>query len=218
MQQTSELYKRLVSVVDNTVDYTTETSLVIGTGEPDNGYKHDMLMTLKTTNDVLGSGSIGKVAVGEIDIEMRIPDDAIPYQAVLRPYIRVVKGTEKSEWLPKGEFLLDTRKPVRRTSDPGYIKLHGYDRLITAQQEYIPSGMSWPATDIQVVSNIAYKLGIVVDPRTTAIINRGYSIPEPLGYACEEILGYIAAMYGGSFCIGDNRMLLLVQLKGGGSA
>lgn len=214
MQQTSELYKKLVSGLD----YTTETSLVIGTGDPDKGYKHDMLMALETTNDVLGSGAIGKVAVGEIDIEMLIPDDTIPYQAVLRPYIRVVKGTEKSEWLPKGEFLLDTRKPVRRPSSRGYIKLHGYDRLITAQQEYKPSGISWPATDIQVVSNIAYKLGIVVDPRTSAIMTWGYSIPEPLGYACEEILGYIAAMYGGCFCVGDNRKLLLVQLKGGGSA
>ena len=71
MQQTSDTYKRLVSGGN----YTTETSLVIGTGDPDDGYKHDMLITLKTTNDVLGTGSIGKVAVGEIDVGMLVPEE-----------------------------------------------------------------------------------------------------------------------------------------------
>lgn len=214
MQQTSDTYKRLISGGN----YTTETSLVIGTGDPENGYKHDVLMSLKTTNDVLGSGSVGKVAVGEIDVEMIVPESAIPRQAILRPYIRIVKGIEKSEWIPKGEFLLDTRKEVRRPSSKNYIKLHGYDRLITAQQEYKTSGISWPATDISVISHIARQLGIVVDQRTSSAVNLGYAIPEPLGYACDEILGYIAAMYGGCFCIGDNRKLLLIQIKGGGSA
>lgn len=39
MQKTSDTYKRLVSGGN----YTTETSLVIGTGDPDDGYKHDMI-------------------------------------------------------------------------------------------------------------------------------------------------------------------------------
>lgn len=210
MQQTSDTYKRLVS--DG--NYTTETSLVIGTGDPDDGYKHDMLITLKTTNDVLGTGSIGKVAVGEIDVEMLVPEEKIPKQAILRPYIRVMKNGETSEWITKGEFLLDTRKEVRRPTSRNTIKLHGYDRLITAQLEYNPSGVSWPTTDAAVAANIAYQLGIVVDPRTTAAISRGYSVARPVGYSCEEVLGYIAAMYGGSFCIGDNRKLLLVQIGG----
>lgn len=211
MQQTSELYKRLVS--DGL--YSTESSLVIGGGSPDDGYKHDMLMLLKTTNDCLGTGAIGKVAVGEIDIEMLVPDEEIPKQAVLRPYIRVVKGNEKSEWLAKGEFLTDTRKVVRRSNSRNIIKLHGYDRLITAQLEYNPSGIAWPAADGEVVADIARQLGIAVDPRTMAAIRYGYVIDKPVGYSCEEILGYVAVMYGGCFCIGDNRKLMLVQIKGG---
>lgn len=214
MQQTSDTYKRLVSGGN----YTTETSLVVGTGDPKNGYKHDVLISLKTTNDVLGTGSIGKAAVGEIDVEMIVPESTIPRQAILRPYIRIVKGAEQSEWIPKGEFLLDTRKEVHRANSRNYIKLHGYDRLITAQQEYRPTGITWPATDISVISNIAYQLGIVVDQRTSSAVNLGYAIPEPLGYACDEILGYIAAMYGGCFCIGDNRKLMLIQIKGGRNA
>ena len=170
MQQTSDTYKRLVS----SGNYTTETSLVIGTGDPDDGYKHDMLITLKITNDVLGTGSIGKVAVGEIDVEMLVPEEKIPKQAILRPYIRVVKNDETSEWITKGEFLLDTRKEVRRPTSRNTVKLHGYDKLITAQLEYNPADISWPTTDAAVVANIAYQLGIVMDQRTTAAINRGF--------------------------------------------
>lgn len=213
MQPTSELYKRLVSGGS----YSTEASLVIGAGTPDDGYKRNMIMKLRTTNDVLGTGAIGKVAVGEIDVEMRVPDTAIPRQAVLQPYIRIVKWNECSEWIMKGEYLLDTREEIRR-SGGNYIKLHGYDRLITAQAEYRPSGITWPATDRMVLKHISDQLGIEIDTRTIAAMYHGYMITQPIGYACEEILGYIAAMYGGCFCIGDNRKLILLQIKGGGSA
>lgn len=213
VQETSELYKKITK----TGKYATETSLVIGTGTPDDGYGHEILITLKTTNNVLGTGAIGKVSVGEIDVEMLVPDEVIPKQATLLPYIRVTDGKERSEWLPKGEYLLDTRKVNRRTNGRNTITLHGYDRLITAQMEFDTSQIIWPANDITIVTQIATQLGIKVDDRTVSAINLGYVCDEPLSYSCSEILGYIAAMYGGAFCMGDNRKLRLIQIKGGSS-
>lgn len=213
MQTVSDIWKRIVSG-----DYYTETSLVIGDSEqnPDNGYKIGAIKKLEIETVVFGTGErpLGRVAVGEIDIEMKVPDATIPRQAVLRPYIRVTNGSQTSEWIPKGRFLLDTRKIARGEAGENIIKLHGYDELIKAQMEYTGAGLSWPSADIAVVNDIAAKLGIAVDPRTTAAMTKGYPVGEPEGYSCGEVLGYIAAMYGGSFCMSDAAQLLLVQLKG----
>ena len=55
-------------------------------------------------------------------------------------------------------------------------------------------------------------MGVSVDPRTTAMITQGYTIPLPTGYTLREVLGYIAAMYVGCFIMSDAGELRLVSI------
>jgi hypothetical protein len=62
------------------------------------------------------------------------------------------------------------------------------------------------------VQHIADSINISVDPRTFERMNRGYTFPLPVGYSSREVLGFIAASYGGNFIISDENQLLLIKL------
>ena len=94
------------------------------------------------------------------------------------------------------------------------IKLHGYDDMLKAEQDYPASTLAWPARDIDVVREIAAFIGVSIDPRTIPIINRGYTIQYPTGYSCRDVLGYIAAMYAGCFVMSDIGELRLITIYG----
>ena len=42
----------------------------------------------------------------------------------------------------------------------------------------------------------------------------GYEIPSPAGYSCREVIGYIGAMYTGSWAMTATGELMLVTLTG----
>ena len=44
-------------------------------------------------------------------------------------------------------------------------------------------------------------------------MNRWYKFSLPLGYSSREMLGIIAASYGGNFIISDEGQLLLIRLQ-----
>ena len=60
------------------------------------------------------------------------------------------------------------------------------------------------------LGDIAKAMGVAVDSRTTALVNRGYKLQLPAGYTCREVLGFIGAMYGGSFVLSDAGQLRMV--------
>jgi hypothetical protein len=63
------------------------------------------------------------------------------------------------------------------------------------------------------VNFLAESVKISVDPRTIARMNAGYRFPLPVGYSSREVLGIIAASYGGNFVISDEGQLLLIRLQ-----
>jgi hypothetical protein len=130
------------------------------------------------------------------------------------PYVRLTDGARHSEWIQKGVFYIDTRGKVEDGSSIEKIHLHGFDDMLKAEQDYPSSTLSWPARDIDVVREIAAFLGVSVDARTDPIINRGYRINYPAGYSCRDTLGYIAAMYAGSFVMSDLGELRLITIHG----
>jgi hypothetical protein len=154
--------------------------------------------------------------IGQIDVEMHKPFGEIPERARLVPYVRLtnINKTKHSEWIQKGVFYVDTRQKNEDGSTIEKIIIQGYDDLRTAEQDYPSSTLSWPARDIDVVREIAAFLGVSVDARTISIINRGYRINYPAGYSCRDTLGYIAAMYAGSFCMSDLGELRLITIHG----
>ena len=91
------------------------------------------------------------------------------------------------------------------------LKIHGYDAMLRAEQMY-NGRITGDSTDIQMVTEVAYQMGVNVDPRTSTIFTEGYTIPLPTGYTYREILGYIASMYVGCFIISDEGKLRLVSI------
>lgn len=233
MQTTSNLYKELLAS-----DYTVETRLAIATkgrlineegyyitfggfrivvedgSDPDNGYNEGHLMTMTVSGKKLftkNTPAVGCCVAAQLDVTMKKPNVAIPKNAELVPYVRLRNREKHSEWIKKGVFYIDTRKETDGGRDKKLV-LKAYDAMLKTETDYPSSSLSWPATDISVVREICSYLGFELDPRTEAIITKGYRVQLPTGYSCREVLGYIAAMYGGNFVMSDLGRLLLVQM------
>ena len=315
MQQTSALYQQIYVKQD----YQVETSLAIGgagrlitekneiirfggdaiklsNSDDVNGYGDDMLIAVKTTRRVFPNNvpAVGGCTCGEIDVEMIMPKGTIERQAVIKPFTRLASNSDgqKSEWLPKGTFFIDTRDNTRNDDNLDILRIHGYDSMLKTEQEYgeffteieftlsewtkssgtytathadsritsakeisveyvgedniefgqnvtvtqITGGarfttrvspppnlygkiilrdrntLGFPATDLNVVYDIANKIGVSVDPRTIPYINKAYTIQYPSQYTMREVLGYIGAMYAGNWIVNDLGLLQLIPL------
>lgn len=234
MQKTSALFQELLStnhkietrlaIGETGVLITKERdsitfggiSILIGSSGADGGYDETLLMSMETDSRVFSEDtpSVGDCISSQIDVEMLKPFGEIPTRARMVPYIRLTDGVRYSEWIQKGVFYIDTRTKKEDGSDIERIVIRGYDDMLKAEQDYPSSTLSWPARDIEVVQEIAAFLGVSVDARTIPIINRGYLINYPAGYSCRDTLGYIAAMYAGSFVMTDLGELRLITIHG----
>ena len=120
-------------------------------------------------------------------------------------------GKHNSEWLPQGVFYIDTRERTKNNDGLDVLCLHGYDDMLKAEQMY-NGRITGDSTDIQMVNEIAYQMGVSVDSRTTTLMTHAYTVPLPTGYTYREILGYIASMYVGGFIMTEEGKLRLVSL------
>lgn len=234
MQETSALYKELLSG-PHTIDtrltigesgrLMTEhgnvitfggTSILVADGGADSGFDESTLISIHTSSMVFKNApSVGNTIASEIEISMLKPMADIPRQARLVPYVRLSDGNRHSEWLQKGVYFIDTREYEADHSGIETLVIHGYDAMLKAEQDYPASTMSWPAIDIDVVMEIARAMGVSVDKRTFKAMNHSYRINYPAGYSQREVLGNIAAMYGGNFLmsdLGELRLALLAEI------
>lgn len=88
--------------------------------------------------------------------------------------------------------------------------------------------LSFPAKDLNVVLDIASKMGVEVDEDTIAVDGNGvplapnlqpfftdqYDVQYPATYTMKETLGYIASMYGGNFVMNDMGKLQFIPIWG----
>lgn len=214
MQETSALYKELFARYQAGERYVRfETRLQLGpAGEIEVEEKE--IFALKTRHRMFPEDvpSAGGCVAGEIDIEVLPPAQTLPRQARIVPTVRLTDGILYSEWIQKGVFFIDTRATI---PGAGYsiLRIHGYDAMLAAEQDYLESSLSWPARDYDVVQEIAGIIGVEVDSRTLEQMI-GYEVQFPVGYSCREVLGYIAASYAGCFVISDMGKLRLIALHG----
>ena len=201
MQNTSDTYAAIAAG-----DYWTECRVVIDGRE----FTEGALWSVETSLALFDrSPEIGTAVAGEIVIEMPDPGVRFSRMAQIRPYVRICNEQQQSEWLPKGVYYIDTREYREDPYGPGTLKLTGYDAMLKGEKD-CPIDRAWPARDADVLMDIAKAMGVEVDSRTA--LNKGYTIQLPTGYTCREVLGYIAAMYGGSFVISDTGQLRLVTV------
>lgn len=209
MQLTTDVYKKLLNEY-----HWKEVRLSINDSAPDRSLDESTLISMKTYRQVFPSEApaVGGCISGEIAIEMEMPTKPIPRQAKLKPYVRLTNGTEYSEWVQKGVYYIDTRKKTEDGSDFEILTIQGYDDILKTEQDYPETTLSWPAIDIDVVKEIAAFIGVPVDARTIQVMTNAYQVGYPAEYSCRETLGYIAAMYGGSFVMSDVGKLQLITL------
>lgn len=206
MQTTSALYQSIIAD-DN---HWFETRLVIdGVGT----YGETDLFSISTSHQMFhGSPTIGSAVAGEIDVKMVYPQNVtIPTMAKLMPQVRVCNESQQSEWIAQGIYYIDTRERTKNNNGLNILTIHGYDAMLCAEQMYA-GRITGNSTDIQMVNEIAYQMGVSVDARTTALMTNAYTIPLPTGYSYREVLGYIASMYVGCFIMSDEGKLRLVSL------
>lgn len=238
MQETSELYKQIVSEEDHgfetalsigddgrLITQSGETitfggvAILVDTGGPETAFQEDVLWDVSTTHRAFSQDlpEAGGALSGEINVKMLKPIAEIPKRARLAPYIRAISsdGERVSEWLQKGVFFVYTRDETHDDDGLDLITLHGYDAMLLFEQNYpSDSAHDYPMLDVDMVSFIAGAAGITVDPRTLQIMQHGYMLPLPAGYSQREVLGIIAACYGGNFVISDQGELLLITIGG----
>ena len=224
MQTVSENYKKIF----RTGQYITETSLVIADkdsqltmAEAENGYRENLIISIRTMRNVFPNGKpeVGGATSGTIDLEIHEPPDDIPRMARLTPYVRLVyTGNNSSipahsEWIRKGVFFIDTREATKNNDGLRIITISGLDAMMKAEGNYPSSNLAWPATDLNVVREIASFINVEIDPRTISLMQgQGYQVQAPFAYTMRETLGFIAGMYAGNFIINDLGMLQLISL------
>ena len=233
MQKTSALYRKILAgihtketrvsigdtgfLVDKRGNGITfgGTRILVATSGADAGYGMNILASVETTGAIFDGDepSVGNVVSRECDIKMLKPSGNIEGMSRLAVYVRLVDSTsgECSEWLPQGVFYADSIDQDADEDDVQWLKIHGYDAILFAEQDYpADSKLTWPAKDIDVVREIAQAMGVTVDPRTAEIMNKAYPVQYNPEYTCREYLGYIAAMYAGCFLMSESGELLLV--------
>ncbi len=207
MHQVSDLYKQILRLphrVENRLEIYGQV------------YTRAQIISLDTTRQIFKEEvpSVGNTPAGMITVSMLTPPEEFPIQEKMLLSSRIVSGDLKSEWVPKGTFYIDTRRPAQlSTGENVEIELVGYDRMLMAEKDYSPAGQ-WPRTDTDVLAELCQLIGVECDE----VLDKGYQISEPYEYTCRELLGYIGAMYGGNWVIDDFGKLRLLRLGSSGGA
>lgn len=140
-------------------------------------------------------------------LTLTIIADNIPKGTTIKRYVRLVSGSTKSEWLPKGVFFSNTRR-----NNDGEWTVRAYDAMCKSDSEYLPDvdEGEWPLAMSAAVDEIAKRMGVSIDSRT--VMNPAYMLQYPAGYTMREVLCEIAAAHGGNWVITDEGKLRLIPL------
>ena len=203
MHRTSDLYQTLL----RNPNHEKEIKLDIAGAE----YGMDSIISCTTSGGIFSNPGIGNCSSRQIDLVF-FPKGTIPRQAEIRIFVRLVCGSQMSEWIPKGVFFFSTRKTDKVT---GAMTVKGYDAMLKAEQTWLTSDYdteNWPMSQADAVADIAARIGVEVDSRTvlSTAFPVAYPIDENGDLTMREVLGYIAASNAGNWIITDEGNLLLV--------
>lgn len=194
-----------ISTEDDEVITFGGVGIITGDTDADGGYKMNVLRSVSVDRQSFpdGSPSIGNAPSAEIDIEMLKPTATLPKQAKMKVYIRAVSDEDSnthSEWIPQGTFYIDTREEDTDFYSTPIMNIHGYDRMIYAEQDYTGEG---EMEALAVLEEIADKLGVkIADDTVEMVETHNYVVCLVTGFSCREVLSQIAGMYGGN-CVVD---------------
>ena len=192
------------------------TAILVDSGGAESAFREEVLMSMSTTHSVFNEQypTVGSAVSGEIDVTMIRPAGDIPKMARIVPFVRVTDGERHSEWLQKGVYYIDTRETSHNSNGLDILTIHGYDTMLKFEMNYPSDSVNnYPMLDTDMVQFLANSINISVDPRTWERMTEAYEFPLPVGYSSREVLGAIAASYGGNFVMSDEGQLLLIRLS-----
>lgn len=204
MHSTSELYKQLIK----TPGAVEEKKLEIAGVE----YLQSDIISGKVSGGSFSKFSVGNCASRQADFEI-FPKGDIPKAAEIKVFLRYKYVDHVSEWIQKGVFFISTRHKNKIT---GAYSFTAFDAMLKAEQTWLDSShaqVSWPMPAADAVADIAEKMGVEVDPRTS--LTTYFPVEFPVGeegdYSMREVLSYIAVSNAGNWVITDEGKLRLLR-------
>lgn len=170
-------------------------------------YGMDTLSAVHIKQPLFDKMDVGLACCAELTVSYYIDLQVEPERgAKLIPRYRP-KGSN-DPWQQLGVFYIDLR-----TTREGKQTLMCYDSMMLADTPFIVDGEfvgEWPRSMKQCAEEIAARMGISLDPRTS--INPNYTLDYPNDSTMRKLLQYIAAAHAGNWIITAANQLLLVPL------
>lgn len=154
--------------------------------------------------------TVGGCSTGTLSLSI-LTDDEIKSTSPVVIMGRLTDGKIYSEWLEFGTFYINQRD----TSFEGLVMIDCFDSMLKTNQNYLDgsdTSANWPKSMKAVVEEIAYRIGVGVDPRTKINTGSDYVVPYPSGKTMQQVLGDIGACHGGNWIITEENLLRLVPL------
>lgn len=154
--------------------------------------------------------SVGNCISATLKVSI-LTDDVIDTTAPIKIKARLTDGNISSEWLEFGTFYVD----LPDTSYEGLLTLSCYDSMLKTSQSYVDDSDSedeWPKPMKTCVEEIAYRIGVGIDPRTRINTGVNYLVPYPSGRTMQQVLGFIGAVHGGNWIITEENLLRLIPV------
>ena len=185
--------------------FTMETKARIG------GVDYTAISAPKIDRSLMSAPlSVGNCTSATLSLSIMTDDEILSSSPVVIMG-RLTNGKINSEWKEFGTFFINQRD----TSFEGLITVDCFDAMLKANQNYVDENSSsaeWPKTMKAVVEEIAYRIGVSVDPRTKINTGAEYIVPYPSDKTMVQVLGFIGACHGGNWIITEDNMLRLVPL------
>lgn len=190
-------------------DYSVETRLTI------NGidYGESAIFSLKTSRQLFTSQNptVGNAVVGRLDAVIKTPSANVPKAAEVIPSVRVFNDSLVSGWLQKGVFYFYQRWIDDESDTMTFV---AFDAMFRGNQSYPSSTLVWDDTHPyawQAFDEILEFMDVTAEADTIEMLrSSNYLLPFPAQYSLRDVLGSIAAMYGGNFIITNEGFVRFV--------
>lgn len=197
MITTSDLYKSYVELANREL----EAQAIIGGVV----YGSDEVVEF-TVEDMIAVGdelTIGTVIPAKLSMQLKTTS-VISTNAKIVPEIRLNGSEGYTEWIPMGEFYIDSRQYQN-----GVWTFSCVDKLITTEQPYV-SSLTYPVAMSEVFEEILDILGIESD----VVINSTFQIPyKDESISIRDMLSCIASAHGANVKLNREGELIFVPLS-----
>jgi len=200
MYQVSDLFKQYAGQSDRTMDVKVNIQGTDYTGSSVIEFEIEDSAVLDE------AFAIGTVIPSKLSLSILTSDDIVS-NAVIKPYIMFKGSNGNTEWIPLGEYYIDSRKYLNKV-----YSFTCYDKLILAEQSF-KSSLIYPKTMKNVLEEICTQLGLTLDDGT--LIDGSYMIPYKSDeYTIRDMLSYIASAHGCSCRLKKDGKISFITFTG----